>query len=173
VLNSAHRPLGPGCGRNIISDSRTLVRADERSSHDMPGSLFIPYGRTFSGSAHTRGPGHSRASCRPRTPRSISNRTSKCTEDSGTAHDKEFEDYFNAAGEKTLRAYTVSLNLAHFDRQDWLARDETMDLIAEALDTIRKVPLLTARMARRLLPVDPRALEAGLLGSNPAGLFKP
>jgi len=83
-----------------------------------------------------------------------------------------FEDYFNSAGEKTLRAYTVSLNLARFDRQDWLARDETMDTIAAALDTIRKVPLITKRMARRLLPVDPLALRAGLLGSNREGLFK-
>ena len=83
-----------------------------------------------------------------------------------------FEDYFNSAGEKTLRAYTVSLNLARFDRQDWLARDETMDRIAAALDHIRKVPLLTPRMAARLQPVDPLALKAGLLGSNPDGLFK-
>ena len=83
-----------------------------------------------------------------------------------------FEDYFNSAGEKTLRAYTVSLNLARFDRQDWLLRDETMDAIADALDRIRKVPVLTARMARRLRPVDPLELQAGLLGSNPEGLFK-
>jgi hypothetical protein len=83
-----------------------------------------------------------------------------------------FEDYFNAAGEKTLRAYTVSLNLARFDRQDWLTDDAAMDAIAEALDHIRKVPLLTPRMAARLQPVDPLALQAGLLGSNPAGLFK-
>ncbi len=83
-----------------------------------------------------------------------------------------FEDYFNSAGEKTLRAYTVSLNLARFDRQDWLVRDETMDGIAEALDHVRKVQLLTPRQARRLLPVDPLALKAGLLGSNPDGLFK-
>jgi hypothetical protein len=83
-----------------------------------------------------------------------------------------FEDYFNSAGEKTLRAYTVSLNLARFDRQNWLTRDETMDAIAAALDTIRKVPVLTPRMVARLLPVDPLALKAGLLGSNPDGLFK-
>ena len=84
-----------------------------------------------------------------------------------------FEDYFNAAGEKTLRAYTVSLNLARFDRQAWLTDDATMDTIADALDRLRKVPVLTPRAARRLQPVDPLALQAGLLGSNPDGLFKP
>jgi hypothetical protein len=83
-----------------------------------------------------------------------------------------FEDYFNAAGEKTLRAYTVPLNLARFDKQNWLERDETMDMIALAFDRIRKVPLLTPAQAKRLQPVDPRALEAGLLGAKAEGLFK-
>jgi len=83
-----------------------------------------------------------------------------------------FEDYFNSAGEKTLRAYTVPLNLARFDAQDWLVRDETMDAIAESLDHIRKVTLINQRMEKRLLPVDPLALKAGLLGINPDGLFK-
>ncbi len=83
-----------------------------------------------------------------------------------------FEDYFNAAGEKTLRAYTVSLDLGRFDAQAWQTRDETMDLIAAALGHIRKVQLLTPRMAARLQPVDLLTLKAGLLGSNPDGLFK-
>jgi hypothetical protein len=45
-----------------------------------------------------------------------------------------------------------------------------MDTIAEELDRIRKVKLITPCMAA--LPVDPLALKAGLLGSNPDGLFK-
>jgi hypothetical protein len=138
----------------------------------MPGSLFTAYDCTFSGRAHTRGPGHSRAACRPRVSRSISKRTSKNTADSGTAHDKESDDYFNSAGEKTLRAYTVSLDLSRFDRQNWLTDDAAMDAIAEALDHVRKVQLITKKMGTRLLPVDPLALKAGLLGSNPEGLFK-
>ncbi len=47
-----------------------------------------------------------------------------------------------------------------------------MDLIAAALGHIRKVQLLTPRMTARLQPVDPLTLKAGLLGSNPDGLFK-
>ncbi len=47
-----------------------------------------------------------------------------------------------------------------------------MDTIAAALDHIRRVPLITKRMEARLLPVDPLALKAELLGSNPDGLFK-
>src|SRR5689334_15894242 len=70
-----------------------------------------------------------------------------------------FEDYFNSSGEKTLRAYTVSLNLARFDKQNWQTDDATMDTIADALDHIRKVTLITKRMERGLLAVDPLALK--------------
>jgi hypothetical protein len=135
-------------------------------------ALAFSQERIFSGSAESRGSGHSRASCRPRAPRSIWNRASKCTEGSVTAHDKESEDYFNSAGEKTLRAYAVALDLSRFDSEHWLTDDATMDTIAAALDHIRKVRLLTRRMVAGLLPVDPLALKAGLLGSNPEGLFK-
>jgi len=44
-----------------------------------------------------------------------------------------------------------------------------MDSIAEALDHIRKLPLLTARRTARLLTVDPLALKAGLPGEQPEG----
>jgi hypothetical protein len=83
-----------------------------------------------------------------------------------------FEDYFNALGEKTLRGYTVPLNLARFDRQHWETDDAALDAIADALDVVRKVEVLTPAMVARLALVDRRALEAGLLGANAAGLFK-
>ena len=82
-----------------------------------------------------------------------------------------FEDYFNAAGEKTLRAYTVPLRLSRFNRLSWETNDAALDAIADTLDQVRKVPLLTPAMVARLTPVDERALQAGLLGANPAGLF--
>jgi len=84
-----------------------------------------------------------------------------------------FEDFYNVAREKTLRSYTVPLNLKTFDKLDWMTRDETMDVIAEKLSAIRKVTVVTPKMAARLQPVDKRSFEAGLMGSNAAGLFKP
>jgi hypothetical protein len=84
-----------------------------------------------------------------------------------------FEDYFNARGDKTLRGYTVPLKLAAFDPFHWLTEDAAMDRIAERLGEIRQVKLLTPRMTARLAPVDERSLQAGLLGVNQAGLYKP
>jgi hypothetical protein len=84
-----------------------------------------------------------------------------------------FESFFNLAREKTLRGYTVPLSLARFDRLRWTTRDKTMDDIADGLDQIRKVEILTPTMVERLTLLDQRSFEAGLLGSLPEGLRKP
>src|SRR3989304_3921258 len=54
-----------------------------------------------------------------------------------------FELYYNAAGEKTLRAYTVPLNLSTFDKHNWLTDDRTMDKIAARPGGIRQFKVLT------------------------------
>jgi hypothetical protein len=84
-----------------------------------------------------------------------------------------FEQYYNVVGEKTLRSYTVPLNVKAFDELHWMTCDETMDVIAQRLDRLRKFPVVTAEMVCTLSPVDKRSFNAGLLGSNPTGLYKP
>ncbi len=84
-----------------------------------------------------------------------------------------FEQFYNVEGEKTLRGYTAPMNLSRFDRLPWMTEDAPLDLIAERLDEIRKVQVLTPEMAARLSPVDKRSLRAGLLGVNEAGLYRP
>jgi len=84
-----------------------------------------------------------------------------------------FEDYHNVAHEKTLRGYTVPLNLSAFDPLNWMTSNETMDVIADKLDKIRKVHLLTDDMIAGLALVDERSYQAGLMGVNAAGLYKP
>jgi hypothetical protein len=84
-----------------------------------------------------------------------------------------FEVFFNAIGEKTMRAYTRPLNLKEFDRLQWEINDESMDAIGEKLDAIRKFRPLTPTMIRSLSFADERSVRAGLLGAKAAGLFKP
>src|SRR5262249_3869761 len=83
-----------------------------------------------------------------------------------------FESYFNSAGEKTLRSYTLPLDLRAFERDGWREDSAAMDKIAKRLDRLRRFPLLTPQMIRNLARVDKRAYEAGMLGVNPDGLFK-
>jgi hypothetical protein len=82
-----------------------------------------------------------------------------------------FEDYFSAAGEKTLRAYHGPFDLRPYDRLGWTFEDAHIALISDRIDGRRHVPLLTAAMVRGLARVDPRSMEAGMLGTNPAGLY--
>jgi hypothetical protein len=83
-----------------------------------------------------------------------------------------FEQCFNVAKEKTLRAYTVPLNVARFDSINWMGDDGQLQRVADGLDTARKIKVITPSMIRRLALVDERSYKAGLMGSNPDGLFK-
>jgi hypothetical protein len=84
-----------------------------------------------------------------------------------------FEDFYNVDREKTLCGYTVPLNLSALDPLNWMTCDETMDLISDKLDKIRKVYLLSDDMIAGLALVDERSYQAGLMGVNVAGLYKP
>jgi hypothetical protein len=84
-----------------------------------------------------------------------------------------FEQFFNVLGEKTLRGYTVTLNLAAFDHLSWMVRDEPLDLIANRLDRLRRFRVVTPGMAKRLEKVDRRTYKAGMLYAKPEGLYRP
>ena len=86
-----------------------------------------------------------------------------------------FNDYFNDLGtyaEKTLRSYSVPMNLARLDRLQWQTSDGSLDEVAGFLDRARHIPILTRRQVAELELVDERTLKAGLFGSVKAGLFK-
>ncbi|HAY38797.1 MAG TPA: hypothetical protein DCY53_05285 [Desulfobacteraceae bacterium] len=84
-----------------------------------------------------------------------------------------FDQYYNIKREKTLRGYTLPLNLKTFDKFDWMVSDKSMKRIAQRLDEIRRFFLLTPKMIAGLSTVDERLYRAGLQGANEAGLYKP
>lgn len=84
-----------------------------------------------------------------------------------------FESFYNIAHEKTLRRYTRPLNLKIFDGLDWMTNDKALDAIADKLDRIRSYRIMSPSMTRFLARVDRRTYNAGLLGVNKAGLYKP
>lgn len=83
-----------------------------------------------------------------------------------------FDDYFNADGERTLRMHTSPLSLARFDRHEWETRDEAVTSIDAALKALPDHHLLTPGQARGLARVDARSMQAGMLGSVKAGLYR-
>lgn len=84
-----------------------------------------------------------------------------------------FEQYYNVEREKTLRSYTLPLNLKAFDKLNWMASDESLERIARKLDKIRKIPILNPSMISNLSLVDERSYRAGLFEANEKGLYKP
>jgi len=84
-----------------------------------------------------------------------------------------FEQFYNLEREKTLRSYTLPLNLKAFDALNWMTKDDLLEQIAQKLDRIRKVPVLTQSMIVALSLVDERSYRAGLMGANEAGIYKP
>jgi hypothetical protein len=83
-----------------------------------------------------------------------------------------FDDFFNTAAEKTLREYSMPFDLARFDRDGWRTSEDVLYFIGDALDAAPHRRVMTPAQVRGLRAVDPRALEAGLMGSDPAGLYK-
>jgi hypothetical protein len=84
-----------------------------------------------------------------------------------------FDVYFNAIGQKTMRSYSLPLDLSQFDRRRWMTTDEDLEYIGDKLNAIRHISVLTRGMIRRLNLADKDLVKAGLLGARPEGLFKP
>ena len=75
-----------------------------------------------------------------------------------------FDDYFNLAGERSLRRFSRPVDLRRFDRLDWMTTEKDVWFIPEHLLEIAHTPVVTPAMAKRLHRVDQRTLAAGLLG---------
>ena len=75
-----------------------------------------------------------------------------------------FEVYFNLRREKTLRRYSVPVDLSRFDGRRWMTSEDDQWDIGAHLVHVRHFRLLTAAMERDLGPVDRRLFEAGKLG---------
>ena len=75
-----------------------------------------------------------------------------------------FELYFNLRREKTLRRYSVAVDLSRFDDCQWMTAEDDQWEIAAHLVDVRHYDLLTPVTARDLGPVDQRLFDAGILG---------
>jgi hypothetical protein len=84
-----------------------------------------------------------------------------------------FELYFNTLGEKTLRRFSLPVDLSRFDRMRWEVDDAALDPLQDALISARHARLITPAQARRLVKTDRLSFRAGFLGANWRGLYKP
>ena len=75
-----------------------------------------------------------------------------------------FNAYFNLRRERTLRRFSVPVNLKRFDDQNWMTTDKDVWFIVYHLFEIKHYPLITAAQAKRLHRVDERLFQAECLG---------
>ena len=75
-----------------------------------------------------------------------------------------FESYFNLRREKTLRRYSVPVDLARFDARGWMTAEDDLWDIPDYLANVRHFPLITSAQVRALATVDRRMFAAGLVG---------
>jgi hypothetical protein len=75
-----------------------------------------------------------------------------------------FEHYYNLRGERTLRSYSVPVNLARLDSQHWMTSEEDVWCVPELLIAARHYPLFSDKVARTLPRLDQRSFQAGMRG---------
>jgi len=75
-----------------------------------------------------------------------------------------FESYFNLRREKTLRRYSVAVDLSRFDARRWMTAEDDLWEIGAHLVDVRHFGLLTPAVERDLSRVDRRSFDAGKLG---------
>jgi hypothetical protein len=68
-----------------------------------------------------------------------------------------FEHYYNLRGERTLRAYSVPVNLARLDDQHWMTAEEDVWCVPELLIEARHYPIIPHKVARTLPRLDRRS----------------
>jgi hypothetical protein len=72
--------------------------------------------------------------------------------------------YFNLRRERTLRTFSRPVDLARFDRREWMTSEKDVWYIPEYLLEISHTRLLAPGTAKRLHRVERRTYEAGLVG---------
>ncbi|MFH1444703.1 MAG: hypothetical protein ABIG34_04950 [Candidatus Peregrinibacteria bacterium] len=66
-----------------------------------------------------------------------------------------FHEYFLGDGRKTLRSYSVPVNLSRFDAQGWMTDEEDLWYIPEFLDDARHFEILSRSQIAGLRRADP------------------
>lgn len=84
-----------------------------------------------------------------------------------------FDGYFNASGKRTMRAFTVPIELEPFETRGWRFGEDKLLYVDHAIDTAPRAWRLPRGSVKHIRPVSKALREAGLLGANPAGLWRP
>jgi hypothetical protein len=83
-----------------------------------------------------------------------------------------FEGFFNVYGKRTMRSFTVPVELEQFESRGWRFSGGQLLYIDRAIDAAPKEWVLPRRSINQLSNVNEQLRNAGLLGSKAAGLWR-
>ena len=75
-----------------------------------------------------------------------------------------FENYYNLRGERTLRSYSMVVDLRRFDDIHWMTTEKSVWELPEFLIECRHFPIVPRHIAETLPRLDKRSFMAGLVG---------
>ena len=84
-----------------------------------------------------------------------------------------FDFYFNINGDKSLRSYSLPLDLTIYNKMNWSTTDDDLEYIGDKLEKLHHYDVVTKKMIKKLKVASETVLQAGLMGSNEVGLYKP
>lgn len=74
-----------------------------------------------------------------------------------------FHEYFLDDGQKTLRSYTMPVDLTRFNSKNWITSDRELWYIDKYLNKVKHIPILTKKQTASLRPADSIEIKAGKL----------
>ena len=74
-----------------------------------------------------------------------------------------FHEYFNDNGIKTLRSFSIPVNLSRFDKFGWASAEKDIWYIPEYLTEIKHFPILERKQIMNLRKADEIEIKAGKL----------
>jgi hypothetical protein len=84
-----------------------------------------------------------------------------------------FDFFFNTSGDKSLRSYSLPLDLTIFNSCHWQTTDDDLEYIGDKLEKLHHFKVVDKAMITGLSKASETVLKAGLLGAKAEGLFKP
>ena len=72
-----------------------------------------------------------------------------------------FHEYFLDNGKKTLRTYSMPVNLSKFDNKNWMTSEKNVWFIAQHLVNVKHYPILNKKQIHFLRKAEPIEIEAG------------
>jgi len=72
-----------------------------------------------------------------------------------------FHEYTDDKGRKTLRSYSLPVNLARFDKKGWMAAEKDVWYVNDYLAKVRHYKILTRKQIRNLRKADKLEIKIG------------